>query len=1059
MLPLTVEIDPMRTDQRASSADKDSANAGVGARAAQHSLIWHVSPDLLGTLNSQGYFETSNPAWMTVLGWTAAEVASMSIFELLHPDDVERTREGFNLTQQGQPAIQFPNRYRCKDGTYRWISWMGVPEDGMVFCSGRDITAEAEQAEQLAVALRERDTAWATSQDLLVVAALDGTFTAVNTAWTKVLGWMEDELIGRAFPELTHPDDLANTLAVFASISQAPLSTPYEYRLRHKDGSYRWFAWTAALAGESVYGNGRDTTAHRENTAAVRAAEVALQDSLAFLTETGAVARAMREADWSASTLGHPRQWPQSLRSVVNLVLGSAFPMFVSWGPQLATVYNDGYAAILGEKHPAALGQPFLEVWSEIRSELEPLVARPMAGESFFIENLPFRLRRHGFDEDTWFTFSFSSLRQEDGQIAGLYCACVETTKAVLAQQQLRAREEWLQSLFHQAPGFATVLRGPNYRFDMVNQAYLDITGNRPLLGRTVAEALPEAFAQVSGWLDDVYATGEPFVGHAVPMTVDQGEGKAPYDAIIDFMYQPLRDAHGQVEGIFVQGHDVTEQHRSQQALRAFSDSIPAIAWVATPDGLLERFNAQYYDYTGTSHEQALGRGWVDCVHPDDLPAARAVWECAWGGSEAWQIEYRLRRHDGVYRWFLARAAPQLNPSGAPERWFGTTTDIEDARQAAQSLLDADRQKDEFLATLAHELRNPLAPIRTAICLLTEPKANEQVRSHATAIIGRQVGHMSRLLDDLLDVARITQRKLVLKKERVKVASVVEAAMEAARPLAETKRHQLVADLENGAALVNADPVRLAQVLTNLLNNAVKYTDTGGLIRLATRREGDELCLTVTDNGIGLTPRALEHVFAMFAQEQTAIERSEGGLGIGLALAKGLVQLHGGSLSAHSEGEGQGSCFMVKLPLDLSLEQQSASATACLSASALPTRKVLLADDNRDSVDALADLLRLSGHMVFTAYDGTQAAALAVRLQPDVLILDIGMPGMTGYEVAKHVRSQPWGARSLLIAATGWGQDEDRQRALTAGFDLHLTKPFDPLQLVQLIAEKSRGEA
>ena len=580
MLPLTVEIDPMRTDQRASSADKDSANAGVGARAAQHSLIWHVSPDLLGTLNSQGYFETSNPAWMTVLGWTAAEVASMSIFELLHPDDVERTREGFNLTQQGQPAIQFPNRYRCKDGTYRWISWMGVPEDGMVFCSGRDITAEAEQAEQLAVALRERDTAWATSQDLLVVAALDGTFTAVNTAWTKVLGWMEDELIGRAFPELTHPDDLANTLAVFASISQAPLSTPYEYRLRHKDGSYRWFAWTAALAGESVYGNGRDTTAHRESTAAVRAAEVALQDSLAFLTETGAVARAMREADWSASTLGHPRQWPQSLRSVVNLVLGSAFPMFVSWGPQLATVYNDGYAAILGEKHPAALGQPFLEVWSEIRSELEPLVARPMAGESFFIENLPFRLRRHGFDEDTWFTFSFSSLRQEDGQIAGLYCACVETTKAVLAQQQLRAREEWLQSLFHQAPGFATVLRGPNYRFDMVNQAYLDITGNRPLLGRTVAEALPEAFAQVSGWLDDVYATGEPFVGHAVPMTVDQGEGKAPYDAIIDFMYQPLRDAHGQVEGIFVQGHDVTEQHRSQQALRAFpTASRPSPGW------------------------------------------------------------------------------------------------------------------------------------------------------------------------------------------------------------------------------------------------------------------------------------------------------------------------------------------------------------------------------------------------------------------------------------------------------------------------------------------------
>lgn len=1044
----------MRENQRASSPDTDLANAGVAARAAQHSLTWQVSPDLLGALNSGGYFETSNPAWMTVLGWTAAEVATMSIFKLLHPDDVERTRKGFDLTQQGQPAIHFPNRYRRKDGTYRWISWVGVPENGMVFCSGRDITAEVEQAEQLAVARRERDTAWAVSQDLLVAVGPDGTFTSVNTAWTTRLGWTEEELLGRPFSELIHPDEGA--LAVFANGSRAPLSTPCEHRLRHKDGSYRWFAWTAALAGETVYGNGRDTTMERENEAALRAAEAALQNSLAFLAGTGAVARAMRESDWSASTLGHPGQWPQSLRSVVNLVVGSAFPMFVCWGPQLVMLYNDAYAAIMGERHPAALGRPFWEVWPELSADLEPLIARPLAGESFFVENLPFRIRRHGFDEDTWFTFSYSPLVQEDGRIAGLYCVCVETTQAVLAQRQLLAREEWLKSLFHQAPGFAAVLRGPNHHFEMVNQTYQNITGNRPLVGLTVAQAFPEVIGQGYGALmDGVYATGEPYVARAAPVTVNQGEGKAPYEALLDLMYQPLRDAQGRIEGIFLQGNDVTEQHRAQQALQAFSDSIPAIAWVATPDGLLERFNAQWYDYTGTNPEQALGRGWVKCVHPDDLLVARAVWEGARDGNEAWRVEYRLRGQDGVYRWFLARAVPQLDASGKVARWFGTTIDIDDARQAAQSLRDADRQKDEFLATLAHELRNPLAPIRTAVHLLAAPKASEQSRSRATEIIGRQVGHMSRLLEDLLDVARITQRKLVLKKERVQVSSVVEAAMEAARPLAEAKRHQLVADLESSAALVAADPVRLAQVLTNLLNNAVKYTDTGGLIRLETRREGDELCFTVTDNGIGLTPLALDHVFTMFAQEKTAIERSEGGLGIGLALAKGLVQLHGGSLSAHSAGEGQGSCFMVKLPLDAALEEQSAPAAAGPSALPLPALKVLLADDNRDSADALADLLRISGHVVHIAYDGAQAADLAGRLQPDVLILDIGMPGMTGYEVAKQVRSQPGGARPLLIAATGWGQDEDRQRATTAGFDLHLTKPFDPVQLVRLIAERA----
>ena len=1026
----------------------------VAARAARQSLTWQVSPDLLGALNSKGYFETSNPAWMTVLGWTEAEVASMSIFELLHPDDVERTRKGFDLTQQGQPAIQFPNRYRRKDGTYRWISWVGVPEEGMVCCSGRDITTEVEQAEQLAAVRRERDTAWALSQDLLVVVTLDGTFTAVNTAWTTLLGWTQDELLGRGFPELTHPDDLANTLVVFATISQARLTTPYEYRLRHKDGSYRWFAWTAALAGEAIYGNGRNTTAAREHAAALRAAEDALQDSLAFLSGTGAVARAMREADWSASALGHPGQWPQSLRSVVNLLIGSAFPMFVCWGPQLATLYNDAYAEILGEKHPVALGKPLLETWSEISADIEPLVARALAGESTFLENLPLRMRRHGFDEDTWFTFSYSPVLGEDGRTAGMYCACVETTRSVLAQQQLQARQEWLQSLFHQAPGFTAVLHGPGHRFDMVNQAYLDITGNRPLLGQTVAQALPEAFAQLGDLLNGVYATGEPFVGRAVPVTVNQGEGKAPYDAIVDFMCQPLLNAQGRVEGIFVQGHDVTEQHRAQQALLAFSDSIPAIAWVATPDGLLERFNGQWYDYTGTSHEQAVGQGWVKCVHPDDLPAARAAWEGARGGIEAWQVEYRLQRQDGVYRWFLARAVSQLDPSGAVARWFGTTTDIEDARQAAQSLRDADRQKDEFLATLAHELRNPLAPIRTAVHLLEAPKANDQIRSRAAEIIGRQVGQMSRLLDDLIDVARITQRKLVLKKEWVSVTSVVEAAMEAARPLAEAKRHHLVAVLDDPAALMMVDSVRLAQVLINLLNNAAKYTDAGGSIRLEVRSEDDELCLTVTDNGIGLTPLAMEHVFTMFSQEQSAIERSEGGLGIGLALAKGLVRLHGGSLSVHSDGEGQGSCFTVRLPIGAAVE---ATAPAASGHSFLPSpaRKVLLADDNQDSADMLADFLRLSGHVVHIAHDGARAADLAVQLQPDVLILDIGMPGMTGYEVARHVRSQSWGSRPLLIAATGWGQDEDRQKALIAGFDLHLTKPFDPAELVALIAARA----
>ena len=725
-------------------------SAGGAAQSAHRSSIWQVSPDLLGTVNSKGHFETANPAWMTVLGWTEAEVTGVSLLKLIHPDDVERTRAQLSLTQQGHPAIKFTNRYRCKDGSYRWISWIGVPEDGIIFCSGRDITLEVEQAEQLAVARRERDTAWAVSQDLLVTVARDGTFRSVNTAWTKRLGWTEDELLGRMFTELNHPDDLEAAQAVFANVSLAPLSAPFEHRLRHKDGSYRWFAWTAALAGELIYGSGRDTTAERENAAAMRVAEDALRDSLAFLAGTGDVARAMREADWSASPLGHPRQWPQSLRSVVNLALSSAFPMLVAWGPQLTAIYNDPYAVLCGAKHPAALGQPMLESWPEIRSVLEGLVARALAGESFFIENLPLRLRRNGFDEDTWFTFSYAPLMQEDGQIAGLYCACVETTHAMLAKQKHVAREEWLQSLFDQAPGFAAVLRGPDHRFVMVNQTYMAISGNRSLVGMTMALAFPEAMEQgFRVLLDEVYASGQPYVGRAVPVTVSQGERISAREVIVDFMYQPLHDAQGRVEGIFIQGHDVTEQQRVQLALQAFSDSIPAIAWMATSDGLVERFNAQWYDYTGVSHEEAVGGGWVKWVHPDDVAAARAAWEGARGGKAAWQVEYRLRRKDGVYRWFLVRAVPELDLFGAVQCWFGTTFDIDDARQAEtqRRLLASIVENSSDFIGIADTHGQPLYGNRAAMELVGL-KDLEQVRG--SKIIDYFIAEQRQFVDEIV---------------------------------------------------------------------------------------------------------------------------------------------------------------------------------------------------------------------------------------------------------------------------------------------------------------------
>jgi PAS domain S-box-containing protein len=777
----------------------------------------------------------------------------------------------------------------------------------------------------------------------------------------------------------------------------------------------------------------------------------------AFLAGNSAMARSMRSHDWAGTAVGAPQQWPQSLRSVVNLMLGSGFPMFVAWGPELEMLYNDGYAEILGRKHPGALGTPFRKVWYDILADIMPFVQRALAGETFFVENLPLRMQRKGEEEDTWFTFSYSPVIDEAGRTAGFYCACAETTATVLAEQNHRQQQERLQEIFAQAPGFVAVLRGPNHVFEVVNPGYQQLTGHRPLLGREVREALPEVVGQ--GYLellDHVYRSGRPYAGNGAQVTLNREPGGEPSEAVADFVYQPLRDRAGEVEGIFVYGHEVTAQHQAQQALLAFSNSIPAIAWEATASGKLLRFNSQWQAFTGQEEQRALVYGWSEALHPEDAPQMWETWKAARARGEEWQMEHRLRRADGTWRWFLTRAVPQKDGSGRVLRWFGTTSDIEDARRTAQALQAADRQKDEFLATLAHELRNPLAPIRTAVHLLSMPSVAEHTRTRAVEIIGRQVSHMSRLLDDLIDVARITQRRLVLKPEWVRVQSVVDTAIEAATPAAEAKRHTLTASVEQPQRWLQADPVRLAQVLSNLLNNACKYTDPGGEIRLEVGSDGTSILFAVTDSGIGMSAEALENVFAMFAQEQSALERSEGGLGIGLALAKGLVELHGGSICASSPGIGAGSRFEVRLPGASRDEEEADAQPAAAPGATGSGRVVLLADDNADAVEVLAELLRMAGHEVHVASDGTAAAELAARVRPHVMVLDIGMPGMNGYEVARQVRAQPWGRATLLVAATGWGQEEDRRKAIDAGFDLHLTKPFSPEQLLAAIAALPR---
>ena len=375
------------------------------------------------------------------------------------------------------------------------------------------------------------------------------------------------------------------------------------------------------------------------------------------------------------------------------------------------------------------------------------------------------------------------------------------------------------------------------------------------------------------------------------------------------------------------------------------------------------------------------------------------------------------------------------------------------------ALREADRKKDEFLATLAHELRNPLAPVMHAVKLMESAAADDSQRQWGREVIARQVQRMALLLDDLLDVSRITRGRLELRKDYVDLRSLVNSAVETARPLIDAKNHVLTLNLPADPIELEADPLRLSQALSNLLTNAAKYTDASGRITLAAWQDAAGLAIRVTDSGIGIEPTVIKGLFEMFSQIDSAIDRAQGGLGIGLALVKGLVALHGGSVQATSAGLGRGSEFTIRLPRSAVVERRAAGSGATDGASVPsgPRCKVVIADDNRDAADSLKLLLELSGHDAYVAYNGQQALDLGARERPRAFVLDVGMPDLTGYEVARHIRQQAWGRAALLLAVTGWGQDDDKEKARAAGFDYHFTKPVNPQQVEEALAAFAGG--
>jgi PAS domain S-box-containing protein len=502
------------------------------------------------------------------------------------------------------------------------------------------------------------------------------------------------------------------------------------------------------------------------------------------------------------------------------------------------------------------------------------------------------------------------------------------------------------------------------------------------------------------------------------------------------------------------------ERARAEAALRAseerfhtMADNMSQFAWMADPKGWIFWYNQRWFEYTGTTLEEMRGWGWKKVHHPDHVDRVVERIQRSWDTGELWEDTFPLRGKDGGYRWFLSRAVPIRDAAGNIVRWFGTHTEITAQRAAEEALKEADRRKNEFLATLAHELRNPLAPLRNGLQVMKLARNDGPPIEQARAMMERQLAQMVRLIDDLLDVSRISQGKIELKKERIDLAKVVQHALETSRPLIESSGHDLTIHVPPEPIYVDADPTRLAQVFANLLNNAAKFTEKGGRIWLTVKRDAGDAVVSVRDNGIGIPGYMLPRIFDLFTQVDRSMEQSQGGLGIGLSLVKGLVEMHGGSVEVRSDGHGLGSEFAVRLPVVLSLAERERDVDDAERGKTAAGRRVLVVDDNRDAAISLAMLLRLMGNEAQTAHDGQEALVAAAAFRPDVILLDIGMPKLNGYDAARTIRREPWGKNVVLVAVSGWGQEDDRRRSREAGFNFHMVKPVDPAALEKLLAE------
>jgi PAS domain S-box-containing protein len=896
------------------------------------------------------------------------------------------------------------------------------------------------------------------------------------------------------------------------------------------------------------------------------------------ITLPGGIMRAARRrAEESGQELKRTLEFRQAEQEWLQITLASIADAVITTDPKGRVIsLNPVAERLTGWSLAEAAGHPLGDVFrtvleSSLRTDDLPIARVVGGGEVILSDDEVLLLPRKGGPVSV--QHNAAPIRDAVGQVKGVVIVFRDVTERHRAEQARRESEERFRQLADNINDVFWVYDTEDLKAAYVSPAYESLWGR----------SRQSLYERPMSYLETVHAEDRNRALHAFQKLVTGEVTAEEYrivreDGSIRWIWDrgfPIRDAAGRVVRVAGIAEDVTERKRVEQALRAgeerfhsLADATPVLIWGSATDQRCNYFNKQWIDFTGRAVETEMGDGWTHGVHPDDLDRCLATYLTAFKARKPFTMEYRLRRHDGKYRWMLDNGVPRfaedgtfsgyigsclditdrrraevqlrrskerfrrivetalegiwvLDPQGqttfanarlaemlgvpvadmlgrsvfdfiAPEDkpavveklrerrqgkagvndyrlrradgralWaivsanpfiddrgvvvgiLAMLTDITDRKRAEEELRTADRRKEEFLAVLSHELRNPLAPIQSAVDLLEQSGPTGAGSNRELAMIRRQVQTLKRLVDDLLDVSRISRGRIDLRKEELKLEPVVAQALETVRPLLEEHRHELHVLLPTEPITLEADPTRLDQILTNLLINASKHTPDGGRIGVVVEPQGGEVAIRVQDTGIGMEPELLPKIFDLFLRGERRVGLSHEGGGIGLSLAKNLVELHGGTISAHSLGGNQGSEFVVQLPtLPLRQSNPDPRPDRSLNAEISPRRRVLIVDDNVQAAESLGSLLKVVfGQDVRIVYNGKSALELASSYCPEIILLDLEMTGMDGFEVARSLHERPETARGLIVAVTGWGHEEDRRRTSAAGFEMHLVKP------------------